>query len=280
MRTARFLATGIFVTGVALIGGLGSASAAGAGGKVNPLATSGVRPYSLSGLPAAAYDIEAYNDYCTGGGFSCIPSTSSALDCYNAAVPCPGYSYADAEFYGPDTGATFGTPYEAYLECDNDLPSGQAAAILDVVSPAGYAAYGFGVYGAADMGVIAGNATLLGWAQFNPTSDPAYPEGNPAQTSSASVSVYDPVQGLRGTVTGVQNTDNTVDLPNSGGFRITLSGTITFTSYSGVRSTYQGTISCMAGGPHATDVILGTGSGSSGPYAEGELEYELGSDDL
>lgn len=279
MRTASFLVTGLLLTGVTLVGGFGptSASAAGSAGKAGHYATSSIQTDSPPSPPR--YDIESYNSYCIGGGYSCIPASTTDEGCDNADVACPGYRFASADFNGPDTGATFGTPYFAWVECDNDTPSGEEYAYIFVVSPAGHAAYPE-VDSYSDVGVITGKATLLNWAQFNPMSDPAYPEGNPSQTSSASVSVYDPVTHIRATVTGVQNTDNINDLPNSGEFRITLSGNITLEQYvSHDKSTYRGTISCVTGGPHATDIHAGTGSIAEGPLAEGELEDNPGAGD-
>src|SRR5579884_1555143 len=188
MRTLRVGATSALLIGIALIGAFGpsTASAAIPVSHLSHSMISGVQPHLADDLPAPAYDIEAYDNYCTGGGSACAPAGHGPVDCLEAIVSCPGYHLAETEIYGPDTGATFGTPYEVYAECDSSTPAGVATAYLDVDSPAGVAAYGSGgLFGGADPGVISGKATLLDWAQFNPTSDPNYPEGNPAQVSSA-----------------------------------------------------------------------------------------------
>jgi len=240
-------------------------------------------PETISGLSDPAYDIEAIDDYCTGGGSACIPTGHTPAQCANWSIPCPGYTVANAQFYGPDNGSTAGTPYEVYLSCTNDTVSSQQYGVLDVVSPAGYAAYGYGVHGEAVQGAIGGKATLLSWYANNDegTSEESY-----SQASSASLSVAIPMprevlitaNAVRGTVTGVQNTDNVNDLPISGGFSITLTGylwTYWFTGPNAGTVTYPwSTINCFAGGPHAADIY--NALGYIPPYAEGELETTLG----
>jgi len=78
-------------------------------------------------------------------------------------------------------------------------------------------------------------------------------------------------------VSGVQNTDNDADSLNSGGFTVTLAGTlhrVTTTGMTPTTSTYQGTISCQVGGSHALD--LANAGKDTTALAEGELEDVLG----
>jgi len=224
-------------------------------------------------LPTPAYDIEAYDYYCDGGGSACTPVNGDVCDHDN--VYCPGFHYAEVFLIGPATGATSGTPIYTNLECDTATPAGLAYAFVNIASPVGYADFGSSLL-EPDLGVISGNAALLDWFRENPTDDPNYPDDNPAQVSSGSVTVYDPPADLRATVTGIQNTDNTDDLPNAGGFKITLTGEISLRTYGSnpTTSTYNGTISCFAGGPHAADVQNGTGEPGV-VLAEGELETDV-----
>jgi len=234
----------------------------------------------------AAYDIEAYNYYCTGGGSSCLndsdgftPAVSSCLYLGNA---CPGLSYGDAEAYGLPNGSSTGTPAAMYLECQQFTATGYRQAIVSVYSVSGAATYG-GIE--SDQGVIGGKATLLDWTQQNPDFNSNLDaDASTAQGSSINASSFDPYggwngQGTRGSVTGIQNTDNTTDTLNSGTFTITISGEIdTFDDFGEYLSSTTGTISCQAGGPHAYDLA------DAGPdlvtrttdlaYNEGELAWD------
>ena len=220
-----------------------------------------------------AYDIESSNWSCPGGGSGCIPNGSLATDCGSTAA-CPTALYGDVEAFGPPNGATYGVPDEVVLGCLQATPTGFLSGYLDVVSAQGDSDYptgiraGAGVYGLGDLGTIGGKATLIG-------GDGS--ETSPSQTSSVNVSAYDPGRGVRGSAYGTQNTDNGSNALNSGSFRVTITGTldrITETGNGPSVATYNGTISCTVGGPHAND--LRNAGKDNTAVAEGELEPALG----
>jgi len=100
-------------------------------------------------------------------------------------------------------------------------------------------------------------------------------EDNTAQVSSQNWSVYDPVRNYRATVTGTQNTNNSDaanDALNSGQFSVTITGMIqNYDNYDNpTGSPYPGTLSCVAGGPHAYDLVNAGLSFTTG--FEGEME--------
>jgi len=232
------------------------------------------------------YDIEAYDYYCTGGGTYCVQQsanagggTDSANDCYyyysNQVYDCAGLNWGGVEVYGP-YGATYGTPMEVYAECDKFTSTGYS--YIDDETTTSYT-YDPG----ADLGGITGTASLLNWFQLNPNFPGDEGEGNPAQPSSVNVSFYDTSgveadnkaagdKGDHATISGVQNSNNIDDTLNSGGFNITISGTIYRYANDGASlDSYQGTMSCLAGGPHAYD-IYNAGYDNEYEYFEGEFE--------
>src|SRR5579875_2100232 len=170
------------------------------------------------------YDIEAYDYYCTGGGAQCVAGVGlgrlDVANCGLAGSLCAGLNYADAEFYGPPTGATSGTPVDVYAECERFTSSAELYS-YDEVAPT----YSYNPN--ADLGTITGSASLLDWFQQNP-GFPGTSEGNPTQQSSGSVSIFDTsgvdqygsttegAAGSHATIYGVMNTDNTTDTLNSG----------------------------------------------------------------
>jgi len=252
---------------------------------VVPLVRYSGSPHSL--IPTtgnSAYDIESYDYYCTGGGTACTHGYL-ASDCANGFVyedigtGCAGLNYAKVDAYGPANGSTSATPQGLYLVCAHYTATGSQVAYLDVYSSAGASTYGnLG----GDLGPITGTASLLGWFSQNPPNDPNYPEDNPSQTSSVHASAIDWYSGYNfdgnhGTVSGVQNTDNINDLPNTGGFNITIAGEIDrFDLADNFISSYNGTITCLAGGPHALDLTNANLDEDSG--AEGELEWDYTGD--
>lgn len=227
----------------------------------------------------SAYDIESSNSYCTNGGTACVPNNSLAGDCQIGSAICPNLTYADVEAFGPPTGAATGTPDELILYCAVGTSSGYNYGFVDVLSSTGNADYGGtpmspfpGVYGYADLGAISGKGAVL-----NDPANGTGSEDNSAQASSISASVTEngPAGYTIGSVTGIQNTDNSADTLNSGQFRITLRGTL-YHFYSATKGSepYQGAISCVAGGPHAYD--LANAGLDTTSLAEGEIESGLG----
>jgi len=247
-----------------------------------------------------AYDIESSNFYCTGGGTACIPAGYTAYDCASVAVACPGLNYADVEAFGPTNGSTYGVPDELVLFCAHDTSAGTPGydfGWVDVVSPQGQLDYPreggpshlYGVYQNANPGFIGGKGTLL---QASPPSATGM-EYNNSQVSSIDVSASDPDQALaeevngkvggpylaRGSVTGIQDTDNGGDTLNAGQFRITITGYLYHVYGTGPNDayTYWGTISCTAGGPQSQDIVsagLETPNNTPVGLAEGELEVQ------
>src|SRR5579884_2782959 len=250
MRLLRIVVTVALAGTLALVVGVRTGPAAAAG-----LQGSFVHPSQVTATDDA-YDIEGFNFYCNGGGSQCAAGNGNYV--YNCTTACPGMNYGDAEAYGLPNGSPSGTPAALYLECDHYTSAGDQQAVVSVYSAAGQSDYQ-NLYSKIDLGTIAGNATLLSWFQENPNFPYDDGEGNPAQTSSINASAIDPNggyfgYGTHGTVTGIQNTNNTDeagDTLNSGSFRITITGEIDiFTDSPYVpTSYYMGTISCMAGGP-------------------------------
>jgi len=232
------------------------------------------------------YDISAMDYYCTGGGVACATNAGAPTDthfgenCSYYGSICPGLNWAGVEIYGP-YGSTAGTPSEVYAECDKYTSSGWDSASADVTT-----SYEYDSSHGVDLGVISGKGTLFNWFQSNPGFPGDAGEGNTAQTSSGSVSVYDTTgldsynassgdQGNRITVTGVQNTNNSDDSLNSGSFSITVTGWIHHMTPHNVQTgTSWGTMSCTAGGPHAGDLYNAgyTGEQYYDYYFEGEFE--------
>src|SRR5579884_188130 len=64
----------------------------------------------------AAYDIEARNAYCAGGGIDCAQGYD-ADRCFVQNLGCTGLYYADVEAYGLPNGNPSGTPAAMYVEC-------------------------------------------------------------------------------------------------------------------------------------------------------------------
>lgn len=223
----------------------------------------------------AAYDIEARNAYCAGGGIDCTQG-EDANRCFVFNEGCIGLYYADVEAYGLPNGNPAGTPAAMYVECRRATATGYEQALVSVYSAAGASTYGVMQ---SDQGTISGNASVLSWFQTNPTfTEDLDPETNIAQPSSISASAYDPHGGYLGhgtfaSVTGVQNIDNSVDTWNAGEFRITMSGEIdTYGARGAYVSSRTGTITCYAGGQGSQD--LANAGLDTSPYFEGELEWE------
>jgi len=245
--------------------------------------------YTTGYLPpnnGSAFDIESSNFYCAGGGTTCVPSTYTAEDCYQGTVICPNAYYADVEAIGPPTGSAAGTPDQLVLQCAQGTSFGYNFGIVNVVSKQGNVDYppgstsDPGVYGNSDVGTISGKGTV-----FNDPTNGTGSEDNPAQTSSVNATAYDPWAPQSyytiGSVTGTQNTNNSSDTLNSGQFSITMRGTLYHVyanSGSPIYVPYQGSISCVAGGPHAGD--LATAGLTSSNIAEGEVESILGDNTL
>ena len=218
-----------------------------------------------------AYDIESSNWSCSGGGTSCIPTGTTTSACVAVSTTptfCPGAVYSDVEAFGPPNNSSNGVPDDLILACIQGTNTGYIYGYLDVVSSQGAIDYPGGVYGRADTGAIGGKGTVIG-------DDGS--EDNPSQPSSVSASAYDTSRGIRGSVTGIQNTDNGSDTLNSGSFRITLSGTLTRvdqSTFPATMTTYSGTISCTAGGMQGE--ALAQAGTDTDALAEGELESHVG----
>jgi len=220
-----------------------------------------------------AYDIESSNFSCSGGGSACVPLTGNAGAC-SLTFSCPNLSYGDVEAFGRPNNSSSGTPDELILFCSKQTASTYTYGYLDVVSHQGSLDYPAGtrsapgIYGLADLGSITGQGTLIGGGGS---------EDNPSQRSSLSASAYDLARSIHGTVSGVQNTDNNADTLNSGGFTVTLSGTLHRVAVTGntpTMSSYQGTISCQVGGSQG--LALAQAGKDTAALAEGELEPLLG----
>jgi len=274
MRPFRIFATVVLAGMLAFVVAArpGPASAAG-------LRVSTVHPFITETASNAAYDIEAYDFYCTGGGVQCVAPLNGgpAFFCEGFGTACPGLNYGDAEAFGLPNGSPSGTPAALFLECENFNATGYQRAEVAVYSAAGESTYQYKFEG-GDLGVIGGNAALLDWFQQNPNFPSDEGEGNTAQVSSINASGYDPYGGYegngdRGSVTGVQNTNNADhDTYNSGSFRITITGEIdTYDTYGDFQGYHFGTLSCMAGGPHANDLL---NAGQDETTFEGELEWD------
>jgi|SRR5579875_1116725 len=304
MKTIRILAIVTMVAAVSLLAAVHPLRASAAPTPhVNPFAIqhdSGPPPHNTSGTVNThsatpyddyAYDIEAANVYCAGGGVNCVQSaategTDAVNDCHYSGYYCPGLMASIFNAYGP-YGSTSGTPMEVIAGCQRFTSTGYSQIYDDVTSSYDYDED-------ADLGSITGNAALLNWFQLNPGFPGDEGEGNVAQPSSAHVSFYDTSGedyygddyngdiGDHGTISGVQNTDNQDTGPyggdtlNSGGFNITLTGWIyTYTVYGEpTGNSYWGTMSCLAGGPHAYDLLnAGLDSTDNSTYEfEGEFE--------
>lgn len=226
------------------------------------------------------YDINAYDVYCPSGGTSC------ATGCPTDTSPC-NFDYAALDVVGPTAGATFGTPGFVYMACAQGNPDGQYTFGWAWTSTAAFNSLWYDYYegsGETGVGAITGKATLLTQQQVGDDAE-ATPPGSEtltASTSSVSVTAYDPLAELQGgtigTATGVQNTDNTSDTPQAGGFTITIRGWLESWS-TGDYHDYFGTISCRAGGANAS--VLGDYfAANSYPWpgdnfygAEGEMDY-------
>lgn len=272
MRSCRIVVTIALAGALALVVGVrpGSVAAAGLHGTT-------VHPFIPQTASNAAYEIQAENNYCTGGGIQCLAPLNGApaFVCEFGGTACPGLNYADADAYGPPNGSASATPAAIFLECENFTATGYQRAELSVYSAAYESTY---QYLEDDLGVIGGTGVLLDWFQQNPDFPYDYGEGNLAQVSSINATAFDPYSGYegygdRGTVTGTQNTNNTDgDTYNGGSVRITISGEIDTYDTSGDFQNYHfGTISCMAGGPHANDLA---NAGLDYPSFEGELEWD------
>lgn len=240
------------------------------------------------------FDIEGLNDYCAGGGYSCVAATNPNGVAENCGqennslnpVSCPGLNRALAKSFGPYNGTTYGTPKEVEVGCATYTAGGwRTIGFKYVTSDSKYDPY-------AEVGTITGKSTLFG----SPSSPMTGSENNPAQVSSQNFSVYDPNYApdagdvpsnayFRASVSGTQNTNNipSPDTLNSGSFTITITGWIsTFDNYGNPISPngsgydgYFGTLSCEAGGPHAYDLLNAGYQYDYDTYFEGEMEFRL-----
>ena len=185
------------------------------------------------------YNIFAFGDYCSNGS-TVFPS-------------CPGGEayYADAEAYGTP-GATSGTP-SVYVECDHyhtvaDGHTVDSSAYLNSADPVGKYAI---TYGTAALGP-------------NPS------ETNTASTGKQNYVSRDRTHGVIAIVAGAQVANNVSDQPVSGGFSITLIGTIHNYEWGvGPLPDTSGTVSC-------TTAKINPKAGYS--RAENEFEPDLPGD--
>lgn len=263
MRAIRYLGIAALIAALSSLGLISQASAM----RTTPTfalstaKTTTVTPFDL-GDPY--FDIVSLGYYCNQGGTSCYdtcPTTSKT------AITCPGLDFAGVEAVGNDPHANFGIPGELAMECGQTLGNGDVViGWLDVYNWGSSAQY------VGSNGVIGGKATLL--------SPNTYESDNATSaTSSIQATGWASDFTSRGSVTGVQNTDNSAHALMNGGFRITITGVlhnITTDHY------YLGTMSCYAGGPAmmalASDVGCSPSDDESyAPFAaEGVLEPYAG----
>lgn len=207
--------------------------------------------------PALYYDVESSNSYCDGRGSYCHVGAPQYVT--------SGYHYGEVDVYGANPNQSFGVPANVYVDCDRAFEQD------------GTLYYQFAYALAYDDGPGNSSGTLLGFAGVL-SSDAS--EENTAARSIAVVGAtgptsmnYDsnPPNGYdSGTAFGVQITDNSQDLPASGGLRITVTGTIYNQHYDTTSQEWitdsptTGTLSCFTGGQDANAV--------GDAYAEGEME--------
>lgn len=239
------------------------------------------------------FDINAFNWYCTTGSATCNvnnAATNNGYFCTTQTDTCAGLNYAAVQASGDVAGATNGTPGLVTLTCENFTgPRSFNAGYVNVSTSAFWNTWG--TPGDDDYWV---NTYSHGpWVNttYNPNYYPSVIGGkatvispNPEAyntTSSVTLSAYDAFWHETGTVTGVQNADDTsgYDTPMGGQFRITISsrdyGLWHFTN-NVPDYPYNGTISCTAGGPNATAIgsLLHSQASYLNPWATGSYGAE------
>src|SRR5579875_241599 len=258
MRRMRLLATGILLATATLAASTPNGHAAPAHHQslFSALATlqktfgaRANRPEQVPPPTGNFYDINDSDIYCTDGTANCI---TPCLD-YEG---CAGAVYAAVDAIGTKAGANSGTPGEIVMECVRGNANGSfTGGWIDVYTAAQEAEFD-----PSNGPPYMGNGSLTGTASL---ITPNAGESMPNAESSLHVSAVEPYSTYgyeRGTVSGIQNTDNNVDTLNSGGFNITIAGVL-YNTYSGE---FNGTISCLAGGPKAA--VVGVYEGvSTGP---------------
>jgi len=206
------------------------------------------RPEQVPPPTGNFYDINDSDIYCTDGTANCI---TPCLD-YEG---CAGAVYAAVDAIGTKAGANSGTPGEIVMECVRGNANGSfTGGWIDVATAAQQTEFDdAGFY--STTGSITGTASLI---TPNAGESMLNAESSLHVSALQSSEVYGYPE--HGTVSGVQNTDNNVDTLNSGGFNITIAGVL-YNTYSGE---FNGTISCLAGGPKAA-VVGGYEGVSTGP---------------
>ena len=226
MHATRNLGISVLIAAVSCLGFVSQTSAMHA---MSPRALGSVRTTTVTpfALGDPYYDIVSLGYYCAQGGTSCMDN------CPNTSSPCPGLDFAGVEAVGNDPYATFGVPGELAMECGQTMGNGDVVvAWLDVYNWGPNAQY------VGSNGVISGKGTLLSTAAYET-------DNATSATSSISATGWASDFTSKGTVTGVQNTDNSTHTLMAGGFRITITGVlhnVTTDHY------YLGTMSCFAGG--------------------------------
>jgi len=200
------------------------------------------------------YDINNYETYCQQGDTSCLSDcmTYSSYVCYNSDF---------VEFVGAAPDAIQDTPGFAAMGCLRYTGGGNYIDGVAVAETAAFGAVWDGYYNdeMVPYGTISGTAELLTPQQVgdDPSDTPPGSETLVSSTSSAHVSVVDPEHGTVGTAYGVQNTDNTEDTKNTGGFSVVIRGWLYSSALdNGNGDTFWGSISCQVGAHTAASALF------------------------
>jgi len=245
MKVVRLVASGILIAVLGFVATVQAGHAAPAGSSFDARSNmlTALHSHITPQGPSSAnwYDINSSDFYCADGTTNCV------YPCIENDQ-CAGAVFAAVDAIGTTPGANSGTPGEIVMECIKGNQDGTyTAGALDVYTAAQQAEF-FPLNGPPyfGQGSLTGTASLV---------TPNAGEDTPNAVSSLHVSAIEPYSTYgyeRGTVTGVQNTDNNVDTLNSGGFTITISGVLDRYSFANGSTYYNGTITCTAGGPKAT----------------------------
>lgn len=172
------------------------------------------RVFQTQQSATSGFDVESQGFHCTDGTRSCNPGDPSQVI----------YSGASAVHIGPQTSAR---PTYIVVVCGKGYRDASGAP--HILSEHVYA-------GAPGAGGTPGGFATLG---PNPT------ETNPNASATMVVNGYDPSNRASGSAGGSMSFNNVTDTPNSGGFNISITGTLTDQNLgTGKTTSLQGKISC------------------------------------